>query len=63
MASKHPKREHLIPAVAYCRKSTKREGNEDSIVDQRARIKKAQPSEKGAKYKIVRYYVEDAGVC
>ena len=52
----------VIPAVAYCRKSTKTERAEKSIADQRERIAKLKPAEDGARYEIVRWYVKDKGV-
>lgn len=48
----------VIPAVGYLRKSTKEDGYEQSIADQKARISKLKPSVEGAHYEIIRWYVD-----
>jgi DNA invertase Pin-like site-specific DNA recombinase len=58
MSKKQPT---LIPAVGYLRKSTKEDGHEKSIADQKARISKMRPAEHGARYEIIRWYA-DVGI-
>ncbi len=55
------KKPALIPAAGYLRKSTKEDGYEKSIADQKARIQRMKPLEDGSRYDIIRWYV-DPGV-
>jgi DNA invertase Pin-like site-specific DNA recombinase len=48
----------IIPAVGYLRKSTKEEGYEKSLADQKARIQKMKPMEEGARYQILDWYTD-----
>jgi DNA invertase Pin-like site-specific DNA recombinase len=59
MSKKNPT---VIPAVAYCRKSTTEDGYEKSIADQKARIRKLKPPADNTRYEVVRWYEKDAGV-
>jgi DNA invertase Pin-like site-specific DNA recombinase len=50
--------DRIIPAVGYLRKSTTEDGYEISIADQKARISEMKPVEPGARYEIIRWYVD-----
>ncbi len=60
--SKQAKQSKIIPAVAYCRKSTNEERTEKSIADQTDRIGKLVPPDETARYEIVRWYDRDKGI-
>lgn len=52
----------VIPAVAYCRKSTNEEGAAKSIADQKARIRDLTPPDTNAEYEVKTWYTLDLGV-